>query len=218
MSGRSIKQAIAKLSFSLPLQSGQMGRSGSITQAEPPVGAARVKATHSDIIGSDAALPHELLFERRHGPPLFRDLQHLLLNEWIARRLGEFVAFARLGVVLLGLAFRHRTIPDNLVGVAHKASPLPALRHGRDPLDRPTNRMRAPATLDQQMLSARRNLADRLSGRDRAARKTCPARDASRPAPASAVNERPRRVTGRVLGPSRQVCSQNLPDRTGGLR
>ena len=82
--------------------------------------------------------------------------------------------------------------------------------------------LRASATLDQQMLSARRNLADRLSGRDRAARcptrKTCPASDASRPAPASAVNERPRRVTGRVLGPSRQVCSQNLPDRTGGLR
>ena len=34
MSGRSIKRAIDSPSFSLPLQSGQMGRSGSITQAD----------------------------------------------------------------------------------------------------------------------------------------------------------------------------------------
>ena len=53
--------------------------------------------------------------------------------------------------------------------------------------------LRASATLDQQMLSARRNLADRLSGRDRAARcptrKTCPASDASRPPVGPAVNK-----------------------------
>ena len=50
----------------------------------------------------------------------------------------------------------------------------------------------------------------------RAARpgRPAPASDASRPAPASAVNERPRQVAGRVLGPSRQVLPK-LPDRTG---
>jgi len=63
-----------------------------------------------------AGLALELLFERRHGPPLFRDLQDLLLNEWIARHLGEFFAFARLVAVLVGLAFRHRIVPKNLDG------------------------------------------------------------------------------------------------------
>ena len=58
-----------------------------------------------------AGLAFELLFERRHGPPLFRDLQDLLLNEWIARHEGEFFAFARLVAILVGLAFRHRTVP-----------------------------------------------------------------------------------------------------------
>src|SRR3954469_18414363 len=57
-----------------------------------------------------AGLAFELLFERRHGPPLFRDLQDLLLNEWIARHLGEFFAFAQLVAILVGLAC-HRTIP-----------------------------------------------------------------------------------------------------------
>ena len=57
-----------------------------------------------------------LLVERRHDPPLFRDLQHLLLNEMVARRLGAFFAFARLGAVLVGLALRHRTLPKNLDG------------------------------------------------------------------------------------------------------
>jgi hypothetical protein len=52
-----------------------------------------------------------ILFECRHGPPLFGDLQHLLLNVRIARPLGEFFAFARLGAVLVGLAFRHETVP-----------------------------------------------------------------------------------------------------------
>ena len=53
--------------------------------------------------------------------------------------------------------------------------------------------LRASATLDQQMLSARRNLADRLSGKDRAARcptrKTCPASNAIRPPRGAAVNK-----------------------------
>jgi hypothetical protein len=40
----------------------------------------------------------------------------LLLNEWIARHLGEFFAFARLVAVLVGLAFRHRIVPKNLDG------------------------------------------------------------------------------------------------------
>src|SRR6185312_2087433 len=81
-----------------------------------------------------AGLALELLFERRHGPPLFRDLQDLLLNEWIARHSGEFFAFARLVAVLVGLAFRHRTVPKNLDGVypptPAKANPWPPLSHG----------------------------------------------------------------------------------------
>ena len=56
-------------------------------------------------------LAPELLFECRHGPPLFRDLQALLSNEVIAGRLGEFFAFAPLVAVLVGLALRHRTSP-----------------------------------------------------------------------------------------------------------
>ena len=56
-------------------------------------------------------LAAELPFECRHGPPLLRDLQHLLLNEMVARRLGAFFAFARLVAVLVGLALRHRTVP-----------------------------------------------------------------------------------------------------------
>ena len=55
--------------------------------------------------------------------------------------------------------------------------------------------LRAPATLDQQMLSARRNLADRLSGRDRAAR--CPTRNA---APASETS-RPSHSPGCQIAP-----------------
>jgi hypothetical protein len=64
-----------------------------------------------------ADLALEFLFERRHGPPLFRDLQDLLLNEWIARHLGEFFAFARLVAVLVGLALCHRTIPGLITRV-----------------------------------------------------------------------------------------------------
>ena len=122
MSGRSIKRAIAS-----PASASAIGADGEVRVHYATLTTSRcrwVKATNPDIIGSDAALAHELLFECRHGSPLLRDLQHLFLNEWIARRLGEFVAFARLGVVLLGLAFRHGTIPDNLVGVAHKANCL----------------------------------------------------------------------------------------------
>ena len=62
-------------------------------------------------------LAAKFLFECRHGPPLFSDLQHLLLNEGIARPLGEFFAFPRLVAVLVGLALRHGTVPKNLDGV-----------------------------------------------------------------------------------------------------
>jgi hypothetical protein len=40
-----------------------------------------------------------------------------LLNEGIARPLGEFFAFARPVAVLVGLALRHGTVPKNLDGV-----------------------------------------------------------------------------------------------------
>ena len=89
----------------------------------PPVGEPSCKAVLRprgirQILGAflPAGLALELLFERRHGPPLFRNLQDLLLNEWIARHLGEFFAFARLVAVLVGLAFRHRIVPKNLDG------------------------------------------------------------------------------------------------------
>jgi hypothetical protein len=73
--------------------------------SRPPVGPAVNK------------LAAKFLFECRHGPPLFSDLQHLLLNEGIARPLGEFFAFPRLVAVLVGLALRHGTVPKNLDGV-----------------------------------------------------------------------------------------------------
>jgi hypothetical protein len=69
------------------------------------------KRTRLDELLDPAGLALELLFERRHGPPLFRDLQDLLLNKWIARHEGEFFALACLVAVLVGLAFRHRTVP-----------------------------------------------------------------------------------------------------------
>jgi hypothetical protein len=107
----------------------------------PPAGEPSCKAAlrprgFRQILGAflPAGLALELLFERRHGPPFFRDLQDLLLNEWIARHLGEFFAFARLVAVLVGLAFRHRTVPKNLDGVypptPAKANPRPPLSHG----------------------------------------------------------------------------------------
>src|SRR6476661_4816385 len=77
--------------------------------------------------------------------------------------------------------------------------------------------MRASATLDQQMLSARRNLADRLSGKDRAARcptrKTCPASDASRPplapvsiAPRGLIRQSPKKKEGAEHDPDGPPC------------
>ena len=53
------------------------------------------------------------------------------MNEWIARHSGEFFAFARLVAVLVGLAFRHRTVPKNLNG---GVSPTPAKANPRLPL------------------------------------------------------------------------------------
>ena len=41
----------------------------------------------------------------------FSAILGLLFNEWIAHHFGEFFVFARLVAALIGLAFRHRTVP-----------------------------------------------------------------------------------------------------------
>ena len=60
------------------------------------------------VIGGPKLAAFALFFVSGHVPPLLRDFEQLFLDIGIASLLGEFLRFAGLGPVLVGLACRHQ--------------------------------------------------------------------------------------------------------------